>query len=96
MATEKEIEARILVNVSSTHERRAVARGQTAPGKTLPENSPEALKAKGDARDQAAARFGVSGVSVDQAEVVLKKGSPELIAKVERGELGWLTYRAAS
>jgi hypothetical protein len=30
--------------------------------------------------------FGVSGKSVDNAETILKRGAPDLVARVERGE----------
>jgi protein gp37 len=44
------------------------AHGQTAPGKTLPETLPEAPK--GDSRDKAGERVGVSGKSIEKVAVV--------------------------
>lgn len=41
----------------------------------------------GQARDAAGRAFGVSGSTVDHAAAILKTGAPELIAKVERGEV---------
>lgn len=42
---------------------------------------------KGKARDKAGEQFGVSGATVDDAEVVLKNGAPELVKKVAMGEI---------
>ncbi|NLD91610.1 MAG: hypothetical protein GX639_02965, partial [Fibrobacter sp.] len=39
------------------------------------------------ARDFAAAQVKVSGRSVSKAEMVLKKGEPKLVEKVEQGEI---------
>jgi hypothetical protein len=59
--------------------------GETAPGKTLPANLPEAIK--GDARDMAGKAFGVSGKSVDHAKRVIEKGIPELAKAVDTGRM---------
>lgn len=59
--------------------------GKTAPGKSLPVNSPEALK--NDARDQAGKAFGVSGFSVDRATRVINEGVPSLVKAVESGQI---------
>jgi len=62
---------------------------QAAAGKArheqLMENFPQADA--GSARDQAAAKVGVSGKSVDTAETIIKKGVPKLIEMVETGEI---------
>jgi hypothetical protein len=60
------------------------AHGLTSPGKSLPVRVPGAI---GDARDLAGKATGVSGKAVDRAEAILKRGVPELIAKVESGEV---------
>lgn len=41
----------------------------------------------GKARDKAGEQFGVSGSTVDDAEMVLKNGVPELVKKVAMGEI---------
>ncbi len=64
--------------------KRQAAAGGPHPGKPLPVNLPGA---QSDARDAAGKAFGVSGKSVDQAETILKRGSPDLVTKVEHGEV---------
>lgn len=61
------------------------AHGQTAPGKTLPEDLPEA--SAGDARDHAAKAVGVSGKLIDQAESVMRRAVPEVARLVEGGAM---------
>jgi hypothetical protein len=53
--------------------------------KAVVENFPQPVAGK--ARDLAGKAFGVSGRSVAKANVVRDKGIPELVAKVERGEI---------
>lgn len=60
------------------------AHGGTAPGVTLKEHGPEALK--GQSRDKVAERLGISGKSVEQARKV-SASSPDLAAKVSSGEV---------
>jgi DNA modification methylase len=61
------------------------AHGQTAPGKTLGANLRQA--SKGKASTKAAEAVSVSGRLVESASKVLREGTPDLVAKVERGEL---------
>lgn len=67
------------------------ARARMAAGggdrKSGPVNLPDPIQNQGDAREAAGKAFGVSGKSVDQAETILKRGAPELVDKVERGEV---------
>lgn len=58
---------------------------KSAKAKSLPANLPEAKKA--DSRDEAAAAVNVSGKTIDFSATVLDKGSPELIAAVDSGEV---------
>lgn len=60
------------------------AERELARKKGTPANLPES---KGDARDQAAAVFGVSGRGVDAAEAIVKTGISELVHKVEIGDI---------
>lgn len=62
------------------------AHGDTAPGKTLRTNLPEASEG-GRARDKAGARMGVCGTSVDTAAKVLAKAAPEIVEKCKKGEM---------
>ena len=55
--------------------KRQVAAADARHGKLLPVNLPEA----GDARDLAGKICGVSGKTVDRAELILKQGIPELV-----------------
>lgn len=51
------------------------------------DNPPENFPEGGDARDQAAAKFGISGKSVDDACNIIKRGTPGLVAKVNTGDI---------
>jgi hypothetical protein len=53
-------------------------------GALLPVNLPEGV---GDARDEAARLVGVSGRTVDHAERVMNEAHPDVVAKVESGEM---------
>jgi ParB-like chromosome segregation protein Spo0J len=66
--------------------RKRQAHGQTAPGKTLVANLPEALDA-GTSRDKAAAIVNVSPRTVETAAKVIKSGAPELVDAVDHGEV---------
>lgn len=59
--------------------------GKNPEEKKVPVPGPEPIK--GDARDKAGEAFGVSGKSVDRAEKVLEKGTPELVAAATKGEI---------
>lgn len=48
---------------------------------------PDPIQDKGQSRDKAAALLGVSPRSVDMASKVLEKGTPELVAAVDRGDV---------
>jgi ParB-like chromosome segregation protein Spo0J len=62
--------------------------------KPVTANLPEREKSNSESREQAAAMLNVSGRTVDHAATVLEKGSKELIAAVEKGEVA--VSRAAS
>lgn len=55
--------------------------------KSVVANLPQQKEMAPKARDQAAAAVSVSGKSIDHATTVLEKGSPELIAAVDSGEV---------
>lgn len=57
-------------------------RGRSSEWANLPTREDE-----GRARDQAAAAFGVSGRTVDDAVAVAKSAAPEVVAMVERGNM---------
>ncbi len=61
-------------------QRLSKGRGKKKVGKDLHTN-------KGKARDQAGKALGVSGVSVDKATKVLRKGTPELVEAVTSGSV---------
>lgn len=61
-------------------QRLSKGRGKKKVGKDLHTN-------KGKARDQAGKALGVSGVSVDKATKVLRKGNPELVEAVQSGSV---------
>lgn len=66
----------------------AKERQATSTGGTNPQLVQKFAQAeKGKARDKAGEQFGVSGATVDDAEVVLKNGVPELVKKVATGEI---------
>jgi N6-adenosine-specific RNA methylase IME4 len=56
-------------------------------GILLPANLPEAIGARGEAREHAAAQVSVSPRSVEHASKVLAHGAPALVAAVDRGEV---------
>jgi hypothetical protein len=60
--------------------------GGTAPGRPSSTGG-NISTSEGKARDQAGKAFGVSGKAVDDGERILKSGIPDLITKVERGEI---------
>jgi ParB-like chromosome segregation protein Spo0J len=60
---------------------------KAAKKKTVKENLPEPKKPAAQARDKAAAMVGVSGKLADAARTVRKKGTPELAAAVESGDV---------
>lgn len=76
--------ALVAARVRELYAKPAKERQSTKGGHSGPVNLPEA---KGDTRDTAGRSIGVSGKSVDHATKVLKTGSPELVAAVEKGEV---------
>ncbi len=64
-------------------ERQQVRKGKQAG--SSPANLPEL--SKGDSRDQVGRAVGVSGKSIDAATIVLRKGTPKLVAAVEADKL---------
>lgn len=55
-------------------------------GGKVPVDSPEPIE-EGDARDRAAKAVGVGGKLIDQAESVMRKAAPEVMALVETGAM---------
>jgi hypothetical protein len=76
--------AKLKAHYTAQAKARQVASGGPHPGKPVKEHVPEP---RGQARDLAGKATGVSGRKVDEAEAILKRGVPELIAKVESGEV---------
>ncbi len=62
----------------------AKKRQATSTGGVKPQLLLNSAEAEGQARDLAGKACGVAGCTVDDAETILRRGTPELIAKVER------------
>lgn len=75
--------AKPLFEAEAAYRRRATQNNDTA--KAVVANLPELES--GRAREQAARSVNVSPRSVESAATVLKKGAPELVERVERGEI---------
>ena len=71
------------VTAKEAKERQKLSEGR---GKKGPVTLPD-LSGRGDSRDQAGAKFDISGKTVDFAERVLRHGSLQLIKAVESGEV---------
>jgi ParB-like chromosome segregation protein Spo0J len=69
-------------------DRQKIAGGdrKSEAAKSLPVLTPEAIP-RGDSRDLAGRAVGVGGTTIDKATKVLKKGTAELIASVDAGEM---------
>lgn len=77
--------AMVAAKVEGMYAAEAKQRSGGRPSLTKPKvNLPEL---NGQARDKAAKTLNVSGKSVSDAKAVLKRGSPELISAVERGDV---------
>jgi ParB-like chromosome segregation protein Spo0J len=68
---------------AEAHQRQA--HGRTAPGQSLVANLPQA--SEGKSREKAAELLNVSPRVVESASAVLKNGTPELVASVDKGEV---------
>lgn len=79
----KKIEA-----VEQERARQRQAHGQTAPGRTLVENFPQALAEKGKTRDTVAAQVGFgSGKQYEKAKFIVEHADPETVQKIDAGEI---------
>jgi len=79
--------ARRLEQVERLKARERQAHGQTAPGKTLQENFPEALE-RGQTRDKVAELVGFgSGKTYEKIKFVAEHGDPETIRRLDAGEI---------
>ncbi len=79
--------ARRLEQVERLKARERQAHGQTAPGKTLQENFPEALE-RGQTRDKVAELVGFgSGKTYEKIKFVAEHGDPETIRRLDAREI---------
>jgi ParB family chromosome partitioning protein len=85
--------ARRLEQVERLKARERQAHGQTAPGKTLVDNCPQALEETGRTRDKIAEAVGFgSGKTYERAKFIAEYADPETIRRLNAGEIS--VYRA--